>query len=98
MRKYYSDFVRHCTKFFFSRDSIPNPLTEKVNYNNYISVSNVLDRYKTEVFNMIRFVYTSDAIPRAVDEYSRLNNVTREEMWYTVQKYEKEVAIERGLL
>ena len=98
MRKYYSDFVRHCTRFYFSRDLLPNPVTENVNYNNYVAVSNVLDRYQTEVFNMLRFVYTSESMPSAVNQYAKDNGCRTEEVWYNIQRYEKEVATERGLI
>lgn len=98
MRKYYSDFVRHCTRFYFSRTSVPNPTSDRVNYNNYISVSNVLDRYTSEAFNLIRRVYEAESMPKEVTAYAKDNRCTTEEVWYTVQRYEKEVAIERGLV
>lgn len=98
MRKYYSDYVRHCARYYFSKELIPKPLEERVNYNNYISVANVLDRYSVEVFNMLKFIYTSEMIPRAVDKYASETGFKTEEIWYNIQRFERDVAVERGLL
>lgn len=98
MRKFYSDYVRHCTKFYFRSENTPSPLTSRVDYNNYASVSNVLAKYDKEVICMLRSVYTAEAVPRAVDEYAKLRKKKSEEVWYLIQKYEREVATERGLL
>ena len=98
MRKHYSDYVRHCTRLYFNTDTTPNPLNDKVKYNNYISVSNVLDRYDSKTACMLREVYTSEIIPKAVDKYATKEGCKSEEIWYMIQRYEKDVAVERGLL
>lgn len=98
MRKFYSEYVKHCARFFFTRDFPPSSVENRVDYNNYVSVSNVLSRYDARFVNIVRLAYTSPTIQEAVNEYSVKNNCTREELWYIIQKFEKEVAIERGLL
>ena len=98
MKKYYSEYVGHCARFYFRTDRIHSPSESRVDYNNFISVSNVLDRYDAKICNLLRFVYTADKLLEAVSEYSFKNNTSREEVWYTIQKFEKEVAVERGLL
>ena len=98
MRKYYSDYVRHCTKLYFNLEATPSAISDRVVYNNYVSVSNVLDRYDTATINLIRFVYTSESIVKAVDEFALKSKAKPETLWYIIQTYEKDVAIERGLL
>ena len=98
MRKYYSDFVRHCTRMYFDIDSIPSPIVERVKYNNYSAVSNVLDKYDTATVMFIKQVYMSENITRTVQEIAVRKGCKTEALWYTIQGYEKEVAIERGLL
>ena len=98
MKKYYSDFVGHCARHYFNTDTTPNPVTQKVDYNNYVAVSNVLDRYDKAIAQMIRYVYTAESIPKAVTEISTRKMCKPEVIWYTIQTFEKDVAIERGLL
>lgn len=98
MRKYYSDFVRHCTRHYFSTEDTPSILTSRGQYNNYISVSNVLSHYDPEKVIMIKYIYTSDSTAKAVSEISRSRHINSEEIWYIIQTYEREVAIERGIL
>ena len=98
MKKYYSEYIGHCARFYFRTERVPLPTENRVDYNNYISISNVLDRYDSSKINLLRFIYTADNIPAAVNEYCVGNRMNREEVWYTIQKFEKEVAIERGIL
>lgn len=98
MKKFYSDYIRHCTKQYFNLASAPSAINDRVTYNNYVSVANVLERYDTQTTNLLRFVYTGESIQKAVDEYASRARCKSEQIWYIVQTYEKEVAIERGLL
>lgn len=98
MRKYYSDFVRHCTRLYFDLEATPSPIVERVKYNNYIAVSNVLDKYDTETVLFLKQAYSSDNFTKIVQQIAIKNGCKTEALWYTIQAYEKEVAIERGLL
>ncbi len=98
MKKYYSDYVGHCARFYFNTDTTPSPVEKKVEYNNYVAVSNVLDRYEKDVALMIRYAYTSESIPKAIGEISARKKCKPEAVWYTIQTFEKDVATERGLL
>ena len=97
MRKYYSDLVRHCTRFYFSKESAPSALTSRADYNNYISVANVLDKYSLEEKLILKQVYQSESTIRAVNAI-RNEKWNTESIWYLIQKYEREVAMERGIL
>lgn len=97
MKKFYSEYVGHCARFYFSKADTPS-VNDRVNYNNFISVSNVLSKYDTERQNLLRFIYTSPSLIRAVHEYSATKNMNSEEVWYIIMNFEKEVAKERGLL
>lgn len=97
MKKFYSDYVGHCSRYYFSTDETPS-VNDRVNYNNFISVSNVLAKYDTAKENLIRFVYTSVTIMKGVQDYAFKNNLRNEEVWYVVMNFEKDVATERGLL
>lgn len=99
MRKYYSDYVRHCARLYFSIDAMPSPLQDKVRYNNYIAVSNVLDRYEKDTTLFLRLIYTSEEnLPKMVERMAINNGCKTEALWYIIQTFEKDVAIERGLL
>lgn len=98
MRKYYSEFVKHCARFYFSAPAMPNSLSDRVNYNNYVSVSNVLAKYEKDAQNIIRQAYTTDYITKTVENIAKQRSCTSESVWYIIQKFEKDVAIERGLL
>ena len=97
MKKYYSEYVGHCARFYFSKSDTPS-VSDRVNYNNFISVSNVLSKYDTERQNMLRFIYTSPSVIRAVHEYSGSKGIPSEEVWYAISAFERDVATERGLL
>lgn len=99
MRKYYSDYVRHCARLYFSIDAMPSPLQDKVRYNNYIAVSNVLDRYDTDTKLFLRLIYTSEEnLPKMVGRMAINKGCKTEALWYIIQTFEKDVATERGLL
>lgn len=99
MRKYYSDFVSHCARLYFNTDTIPSPLADKVKYNNFIAVSNVLDGYSTEDVVFLRRVYTSeDSLPKNVERTAINRGCKSEALWYIIQTFERDVAVERGLL
>ena len=98
MRKYYSDYVRHCTRYYFYQEKAPSPISDRVSYNNYAAVSNVLGKNPPEVVGMIRMLYQADSMVQAVEDYSKISNIKIPVIWHTVQNYEKEVAIERGLI
>lgn len=99
MRKYYSDFVRHCARLYFSLDAIPSPLQDKIKYNNYIAVSNVLDRYETDTKLFLRLIYTSEEnLPKNVERTAIKKGCKTEALWYIIQTFERDVAVERGLL
>lgn len=97
MKKFYSEYVGHCARFYFSKADTPS-VNDRVNYNNFISVSNVLSKYDTEKQNLLRFIYTSPSVIHAVHEYSASKGVTNEEVWYAISAFERDVAQERGLL
>lgn len=98
MRKFYSDYVKHCTRFYFKAEALPSPINNKVDYNNYVSVSNVLDKYDKTTIALLRTVYSYDIFPKGVEEYATKHGIKSDAIWFIVQKYEKDVAIERGLL
>lgn len=98
MRKYYSDYIRHCTRFYFYIEKSPSEIKDKVSYNNYVAVSNILSDYPTATVNMLRTLYLADSMVQAVNEYSDLTKMPTQQIWHTVQNYEKQVAIERGLV
>lgn len=98
MRKYYSDFVRHCTRLYFDLEVSPSPIVERAKYNNYIAVSNVLDHYDAETVLFLKQAYSSDNFTKTVQAIAVKKGCKTEALWYTIQAYEKEVAIERGLL
>jgi hypothetical protein len=99
MRKYYSDYVRHCARLYFSIDAMPSPLQDKVRYNNYIAVSNVLDRYDKDTTLFLRLIYTSEEnLPKMVERMAISKGCKTEALWYIIQTFEKDVATERGLL
>jgi hypothetical protein len=98
MKKYYSDYIRHCTRRYFDLASAPSVLSDRVEYNNYVSVSNVISKHEVAVQNLLRYVYTSETVQTGVNTYCKQQSRKAEEIWYIIQSYEKEVAIERGLL
>lgn len=99
MRKYYSDYIRHCTRLYFNSDAMPSPIAERVKYNNYIAVSNVLDRYDKDTTLFLRTIYTSEEnLPKNVERTAISKGCKTEALWYIIQTFEKDVAIERGLL
>lgn len=98
MKKYYSDYVGHCARLYFNSDTMPSPVNNKVSYNNYIAVSNALDKYEKDQALVIRFVYTADSLPKAVNEICINRGLKTEAVWYMIQAFERDVALERGLI
>lgn len=98
MRKHYSDYVRYCTRLYFNLESSPSPIVERVKYNNYISVSNVLDHYDTETILFLKQAYSSENLTKTITEVAVKKGCKPDALWFTIQNYEREVAIERGLL
>jgi len=97
MRKYYSDFVAHCTRYYFSTEVTPTPQM-RVEYNNYIAVANVLNGYDLPTQQTIRQLYTADCMSDEANKIAVKLSLKPQNIWYIVSQFERSVAKERGLI
>ena len=97
MRQFYSDYVRHCMRFY-ARHICPK-FKSSVDKNNWISCESALKGFTDNEQELLINIYRKgDTIPDNVYQAAKANGMKQESVWKLVNDLERMVAKRRGLL
>ena len=97
-RPFYSEYVRHCMRFYSRNTNKPRFNTE-VDKNNWYACNRAIERYSDEEKNILLQVYgLYDTIADNVYEVAKAANIDQNIIWDMVKEFERSVAKKRGLL
>ena len=97
-RPYYSEYVRHCLRFYTRNRELTQFKTE-VDKNNWLSCASVLKKYSDTDQNIINLVYGSfDTISDNVYETAKKYEINQSIIWDMMKEIERKIAHRRGLI
>ena len=97
-RPFYSEYVRHCARFYARNTEKPRFNTE-VDKNNWYACDRVLDNYSEQDRTIIIQVYAMrDTIADNVFWVAQTYNLDQVVIWDKLKEFERRVAKKRGLL
>lgn len=101
MRKYYTEYVRHCLRFYVMTldvGSCPKFNTEP-DKNNWVACHQAVTNTDPQTLEMIKEVYSQgDTIPDKVYQLSKEMRISQDSIWNIINKLERTVAKNRGLI
>ena len=103
MKPYYSEFVRHCLRFYIKtidegKGGCPI-FRSDAERENWKACHHVFQRYSESNQNLITQLYrTGDTIPDKIYLLSKTQQMQQESLWALVNNVERKVARERGLV
>ena len=98
MKKYYSDYVTHCLRFY-SRHPKPNYFKTEVDRKDWQAVDTALKGFSDEEKDMLLTVYREgDTIADNVYQVAKRNHIHQDRIWSMIENLEKRIAKRRGLL
>ena len=97
MRTFYSEYVRHCMRFY-SRHLNPKFKSE-ADKNNWIACQCALSGFSDSDRETLLTIYRGrDTIPDNVYQISKEKGIKQDNLWKLVNDLERKVAKRRGLL
>lgn len=97
-KPYYSEYVRHCMRFYARNTEKPR-FNTKVDENNWYACHRAIDPYSERDKGIIIRVYSMyDTIADNVYEVSNLLHIDQDIIWDLLKDFERAVAKKRGLL
>ena len=103
MRPYYSEFVRHCLRYYVKtledgHGGHPVFRTE-AERNNWSACYHALKNFSARDMNMVSRIYgPGDTIADKIYEISKNTGVSQDTLWSLVNRVERGVAKKRGLI
>lgn len=103
MKPYYSEFVRHCLRYYIKTQDegkgghpIFNSEADKANWS---ACYNVLKHYTPENMETIAYIYRpGDTIADKIYLLSKSKGVTQDRLWGLINITERKIAKKRGLV
>lgn len=97
-RPFYSEYVRHCMRFYARNTEKPRFNTE-VDRDNWYACHKAIERYPDTEKAIIISVYAQhDTIADNVYEVAKVFHVDQMDVWDMLKTFERSVAKKRGLL
>ena len=97
-RPFYSEYVRHCMRFYARNIHKPRFNTE-VDKNNWYACDKAIERYSDRDKNILHRVYGwYDTIADNVYEVAKAENIDQNIIWDLIKDFERIVAKKRGLI
>lgn len=97
-RPYYSEYVRHCMRFYSRNTAMPR-FNSNVDEDNWWACHRAITRYSDKDKDIILRVYSLyDTIADNVYEIANLYHIDQNEIWDLLKEFERRVAKKRGLL
>ena len=103
MKPHYSDFVRHCLRFYIKtiddgKGGCP-AFNTQADRENWRACRDVLQSYSEDdqdlIFNLYR---TGDTLPDKIYTLSKVKQVSQDSLWSLVNQVERKIARKRGLV
>lgn len=97
-RPFYSEYVRHCMRFYARNTTKPRFNTE-VDKNNWYACHNAIEKYSERDRDIIICVYGMyDTLADNVYEMAKQFKVDQNIIWDMLKEFERSVAKKRGLI
>lgn len=97
-RPFYSEYVRHCMRYYSRNTSKPRFNTE-VDKNNWYTCREAIDRYSDRDKDILIRVYSMrDTLADNVYEVAKMYNIDQNIIWDMLKEFEHSVAKKRGLI
>ena len=97
-RPFYSEYVRHCMRFY-ARNTIKPRFNTEVDKNNWYACQKAMDRYTERDRDILTKVYALyDTIADNVYEVAVAYAIDQNDIWNLIKDLERSVARKRGLL
>ena len=97
-KPYYTEYVRHCLRFYSRNPTIArfNSLVDK---ENWYACHRVIENYSDrDTFIILRVYSGYDTIADNVYDVARLHNIDQNIIWDMIKDLERTIAKKRGLL
>ncbi len=97
-RPFYSEYVRHCLRFY-TRNPQQSFFKSEVDKNNWYACVSALKGYSDEDIAILTMVYGGyDTLADNVYETAKKYNVNQNVIWDLMKEVERKIARRRGLL
>lgn len=97
-RPYYSEYVRHCLRFY-TRNLQTKHFKTEVDKSNWLSCASVLKNYSDRDQDMITMVYSGyDTLGDNVYETANKYEINQSIIWDLMKEIERKIAHRRGLI
>ena len=97
-KPFYTDYVRHCMRFYARNTNKPRFNTE-VDKNNWYACHRAIERCSNEEIDILICVYRLyDTIADNVYEVARTRGIDQNIIWDMMKDFERSVARKRGLI
>ena len=97
-KPFYTEYVRHCMRFYSRNTEKPRFNTE-VDKNNWYACDKALERYSNRDREILLFVYgMRDTLADNVYEMAKLTGIDQNIIWDMIKDFERIVAKKRGLI
>lgn len=97
-KPFYTDYVRHCMRFYARNTNKPRFNTE-VDKNNWYACQKAIERYSEQDKDILVRVYGAyDTLADNVYEVAKTNNIDQDIIWDMLKDFERNVAKKRGLI
>lgn len=99
MKKYYTEYVYHCLRFYARYHDGANNFRSDVDRKNWVACDKVLSRLRDEDKKMVVMVFQSrDSIADSVYETAKLYRIDQNHLWKILSEIESKIAKSRGLI
>lgn len=101
MRKYYTEYVRHCLRFYVTTMDIGTAphFNSEVDKNNWVACYQAVKNYSPENLEIIKEIYSpGDTIPDKIYNLAKNLGVSQTPISTMLDKLERDVAKKRGLI
>lgn len=97
MRKFYSDYVQHCMRFYVRQ---PHPRFRKdVDEQNWLACANALRDFSDDDQELLMLIYQDgDSLLDNVNKLAVARNIKANLIWKLINDLERNVAERRGLV
>lgn len=97
-RPFYSEYVRHCMRYY-SRNTIKPCFNTEVDKNNWYACHRAIEHYSDGDKNLLILVYgLYDTLADNVYEVAKTHNIDQNIIWDMIKDFEHSVAKKRGLI
>lgn len=97
-RPFYSEYVRHCMRFYARNTNTPRFNTD-VDKNNWYACHNAINSYSERDKDILIRVYGAyDTLADNVYEVAKMYNIDQNIIWDMLKDFERSIAKKRGLI